>query len=162
MTESISPFRQPPSDYKAFTDGVAELMNPPKPPDGPVTVFGDPQGMDVQVPPLSEQNVPTLYDENAPPLFELKKINHRILFSFQKLVGIIANGTESPDECLEHIKHLFVNAHHLLHKLRDVQGYENMHHCLRQKNKKLEEFKAEFDKHLEETANLRHFLNEIN
>lgn len=148
-------FPPPPPEYSTCTDAVAESMAPPRPPAGPVTVFGEVQGADPVVPSLADKNIPILYDESAPPLFELKKINHKILFSFQKLVGIIAEGNESPDKCMEHIKHLFLNAHYLLHKLRDVQGYENMRHCLLQKNQKLEEFKAEFDRHLEEIASLQ-------
>ena len=152
---SKAAYPAPPPEYSSFTDPSADAMKPPPPPTGPITVFGETQGGETPVPSLADQNVPVLYNEAAPPLFELKKINRRILFSFQKLVGIIAEGSESPDECMEHIKHLFVNAHHLLYKLRDVQGYENTHQCLRQKNQKLEEFKADFDRHLEEIAALR-------
>jgi hypothetical protein len=145
-------FAQPPAEYASFTDESVDIQPPPIPADR-VPVFGEPPIP--SIPPLSEQNCPTLYDENAPPLFELKKINHRILFTFQKLVGIIATGTESPDECLDQIRFLFLNAHYLLHKLRAVQSYETMHHYLREQNRKLEEFKQEFDAKLREIATLR-------
>jgi mediator of RNA polymerase II transcription subunit 7 len=144
---------QPPDQYTAFTD--PDAMNRPRPPSGPITVFGDPQQFDPTIPSLSEQNIPTLYDESSPPLSELKKVNHQILFTFQKLVGIIAIGEEGPDECLEHLKHLFMNAHHLLHRLRSVQAYENMHQCLRDQNLRLEKFKQKFDRKLEKMAALR-------
>lgn len=151
---SQSTFPPPPERYKQFTSDVAPRMQPPKLPDVPITVFGEQQSFDAPIESLTEQNIPILYDESAPPLGELKKINHKILFSFQKLVGIIADGTESPDESLEFISHLFTNAHHLLHKLRDVQGFENMHQVIREKNKRLDEFKAEFDLHLASIASL--------
>lgn len=148
-------FPQPPPEYATCTDAVVDSMQPPRPPAGPIAVFGDLQGGEAAVPSLADNNVPILYNESEPPLSELKKINHRILFSFQKLVGIIAEGNESPDKCMEDIKHLFLNAHYLLHKLRDVQGYENMRHCLRQKKEKLKKFKEEFDEHLREIASLK-------
>jgi hypothetical protein len=153
-TRSAVSYAQPPPDYTAFTDDTAEHQ-PPRLPTEPFLVFGEPQSDIASVPTLAEQNVPTLYDESAPPLFELKKINHRILFSFQKLVGIIAIGSESPDDCLEHIRHLFMNAHSLLNKLRSFQAYENMHHFLREQNRRLDEFRQEFDAKLADIAILK-------
>jgi hypothetical protein len=153
-TGSSVSYAQPPSEYTAFADEAAECP-PPRPPAEAFSVFGEPQLDIPAIPTLAEQNIPTLYDESAAPLFELKKINHRILFSFQKLVGIIAIGSESPDDCLEHIRHLFMNAHYLLNKLRSFQAYENMHHFLREQNRRLEEFRQEFDAKLAEIVNLR-------
>ena len=146
-------YPQPP-DYTAFSGPNAGSIEPPKIPTGPISVFGEPQSFE-EPETVMPPDTPILYDESGSPLVELKKINHQILFAFQKLVGIIANGLESPDECLERIKHLFFNAHDLLHKLRKVQGFEHMHHALRQKNKELEDFKRKFDKHLEDIASLK-------
>jgi hypothetical protein len=71
-------FAQPPAEYASFTDESFDILPPPIPGDR-VSVFGEPPI--ASIPPLSEQNWPMLYDENAPPLFELKKINHRSLFT---------------------------------------------------------------------------------
>lgn len=148
-------FPPPPDSYKKFGDGGEGLM-PPHPPGGPFSVFGQEQtSFDQSIPTLESQDIPTLYDPNAPPLFELKKINHQILFAFQKLVGIIATGNESPVQCLEQIKHLFMNAHYLLHKLRTVQAYEHMHHRLSEQKRQLDLFKKDFDEKLEKIANLK-------
>lgn len=144
---------EPPREYKEFEDGCEGLL-PPRIPTEPITVFGEPMSFD-ETPPGMGPDVPVLYDPSAPPLLELKKINHKILFSFQHLVGIMANGTDNPETCFEHITHLFKNAHDLLQKLRTVQGYEHLHYNLRQNNKKLEEFKQEFDKHLASATQLK-------
>ena len=122
---------EPPRDYTAFRDG-GEGLEPPRIPKDPITVFGEPLAFDQETPTTMGPDVPVLYDQSAPPLLELKKINHKILFSFQQLVGIMANGTDNPDACFQHITHLFKNAHFLLQQLRDLQGYENLHYNLRQ------------------------------
>lgn len=158
MTNEIkntSAFPPPPDEYKAFTseEAVSEVQ-PPQPPKGPFSVFGKLQSADEQTKSLEEQGIPVMYDESAPILLELKRINHRILFAFQRLVGIIAEGNESTDQCLEEIKNLFLNAHSILHKLRSAQAYEHMHYCLRKQTQQLEEFKKDFENKLNEIANL--------
>jgi hypothetical protein len=153
MAATIS-YAQPPSEYTAFTDESFDFT-PPPPPDNPFSIFGEPKLDADAIQTLAEENVPALYDDAAPPLFELKRINHRILFAFQKLVGIIAVGTESPDDCLEHIHSLFMNAHYLLNKLRSFQAYENMHHFLREQNRKVEEFRLDFDTRLFDITSLQ-------
>jgi hypothetical protein len=119
-----------PGEYTAFADESADCP-PPRRPAESFSIFGELQTDARAIPTPAEQNVPTISDESGRPLFELKKINQRILLSFHKLVGIIAAGSESPDECLEHIRHLFVSAHYLMDRLRSSQAYENMRHFLR-------------------------------
>ncbi|KAH0792912.1 mediator of RNA polymerase II transcription subunit 7-like [Histomonas meleagridis] len=151
---NTSAFPPPPDEYKAFTsEEKIESIQPPFPPSGPIKVFGQNQ-TEEQVQTLEEQGIPVLYDESQPSLLELKKLNHKILFAFQKLVGIIAEGNESTDECLEHIKHLFLNAHYILHKLRSIQAYEHMHYCLQEQTRQLDAFKQDFDAKLEEISHL--------
>lgn len=146
------PFSPPPEGYSKFTDDNS--IQPPPIPSGPVKVLGEEISFDSSIPPLPE-GVPILFDEKEPPLFELKRINHEILFTFQKLVGIIATGNESPENSLDQIKYLFMNAHHLLHKLRDVQGYEHMRRCMEEQNKQLDTFKAQFREKLDEIKKLK-------
>ena len=144
----------PPPDYSKFTDENLSSISPPKIPNPPIQVFGENINFNTSIPPLPE-GVPTLFDEEKPPLFELKRINHQILFTFQKLVGIIATGNESPEKSLEQIKFLFMNAHTLLHRLRTVQGYEHMRRCLEEQNRQLDNFKLQFKEKLDEIRSLK-------
>ena len=146
-------YPQPLEEYKQFTEDNPNPMSPPEPPETPFKVFNRPQEGDID--PTLDSGIQILYDQNEPPLMELKKINHRILFTFQKLFGILAVGNENPEPCLEEMKALFLNAHMLLHKLRKVQGYEHMHHCLREQKRQLDIFKKKFDDQLEEIAQLK-------
>ncbi|KAK8881965.1 Mediator of RNA polymerase II transcription subunit 7 [Tritrichomonas musculus] len=150
---TVVAFPPPPEEYSKFTDENLNSFQPPKPPNGPVQVFGEEINFDMSVHPLPE-GVPILFDEDKSPLFELKRINHRILFTFQKLVGIIATGNESPEKSLDEIKHLFMNAHYLLHRLRTVQGYEHMRRCMEVQNKKLDKFKSDFAEKLDKIKRL--------
>ena len=157
MSNNQSPvvaFPPPPEEYSKFTDENAPNMKPPSVPNREVNVFGEPNSFDSKIPPLPD-DVPMLYEEERPPLFELKRINHQILFTFQKLVGIIATGNENPEPCLNTIKHLFINAHHLLQRLRAVQGYEHMRRCMEEQSRQLDEFKQQFKNKLEEIQNLK-------
>ena len=147
-------FPEPLEEYKQFTSDETNPMEPPQPPEGSFKVFNQAQEADNDLTPES-QDTPLLYDPNEPPLMELKKINHRILFTFQKLFGILAVGNENPEPCLEEMKALFINAHMLLHKLRKVQTYEHIHHCLREQKRRLDEFKEYFDKQLATTAQIK-------
>lgn len=158
MTNEIkntSAFPPPPDEYKAFTseDKINEIQ-PPVPPNGNISVFGEVQEAEKQIKSLEEQGIPVLYDETAPSLLELKTLNHKIMFAFQKLVGIIADGNESTEPCLNEIKNLFLNAHYILHKLRSAQAYEHMHYCLKEQKRQLDEFKKDFENKLNEIANL--------
>lgn len=144
----------PPPDYQNFTDENMPNITPPPIPETPVQIFKENEPLDSTVPPLPE-NIPRLYNPDKPLLEELKKINHQILFAFQALVGIIATGEENPENTLNQIKYLFVNAHHLLHRLRDVQGYEHMRRFLDDQNHQLNEFKNEFRDKLEEIKLLK-------
>ncbi|OHT04546.1 Mediator of RNA polymerase II transcription subunit 7 [Tritrichomonas foetus] len=150
----VAAFPPPPDEYTKYTNENMESFRPPKIPNGPVQVFGESNSFDSSIPPLPE-NVPILYDEEKPPLFELKRINHQILFTFQKLVGIIATGNESPEQSLNQIKYLFMNAHHLLHRLRAVQGYEHMRRCMEEQNRQLDNFKLQFRDKLDEIKSLK-------
>jgi hypothetical protein len=145
---------QLPGESTSFTGESADCPLP-HPPTEPFSIFGELQNDARAIPTPAEQNVPTLYDEFGRPLFELKKINQQILLSFQKLVGIVAAGSESPHDCMEHIGHLFVNANCLLNGLRPLQEYENMRHFLTEQNRELEEFKQEFGATIAQIANLK-------
>lgn len=147
-------FPPPLDEYKKFTKDGENPMEPPEIPDTQFSVFNKPQTED-DVPSLEQQGIPVLYDVNQPPLMELKKINHQILFTIQVLFQTLADGTTNPDEPLERMKHLFMNAHYLLHKLRTVQAYEHMHHCLREKKRQLDLFKKKFDEQLAEISQLK-------
>jgi len=148
------PYPFPPDEYQYFTSDDKNPIDPPRPPDGPIVVFGEKQN-DEDMASLEDQGVMIMYNPENPPLLELKKINHKILFAFQKLVGVIAEGGDNPNESLEEIKNLFMNAHYLLHKLRTAQAYEHMHHCLREQMKQLEEFKKKYSENLDEIAMLK-------
>ena len=154
MSQASVAFPEPISEYKQFTEEGASQVAPPRPPEGSFKAFGKLQEIDNEKT-LEEQGIVREYDPNEPPLMALKKINHEILFTFQKLFGILAVGNESPEECLEKMKNLFLNAHYLLHKLRKVQAYEHMHHCLREQKRQLDIFKKKFDDQLAEIAQLK-------
>ena len=147
-------FPEPLKEYKQFTSDESNPMEPPQPPEGSFKVFNKTQENENDIT-LEDQETPLLFDPNEPPLMELKKINHRILFTFQKLFGILAVGNENPEPCLEEMKALFINAHMLLHKLRKVQAYEHFHHCLREQKRQLDEFKEKFDKKLLKAAQIK-------
>lgn len=151
---TVVAFPPPPEEYSNFTNENLNSIQPPKIPNGPVHVLGEDISFNSSVPPLPE-GVPILFDEEKPPLSELKRINHEILFTFQKLVGIIATGNESPEKSLEQIKFLFMNAHQLLLKLRDVQALEHTRRCLEEQNNRLEDFKREFREKLDSIKSLR-------
>lgn len=142
----------PPPDYSKFADDNS--VQPPKIPTGPVQVLGEEISFESSIPPLPD-GVPILFNEKEPPLKELKRINHEILFNFQKLVGIIATGNESPESSLDQIKYLFMNAHHLLHKLRYVQGYEHLRRNMEEQNRHLDNFKKNFRDKLDEIKKLK-------
>ena len=154
MSQAAVAFPEPIREYKQFTEEGAKKVVPPRPPDGPFNAFGKPQEVEKEKT-LEEQNIPVMYDPKEPPLMELKKINHEILFAYQKLFGILAVGNEDPEPCLERMKSLFLNAHYLLHKLRKVQAYEHMHFCLNEQKRQLDIFKKKFDDQLEEIAKLK-------
>jgi hypothetical protein len=146
---------QPPDDYTAFRDGIPDFAEPPVPPAVPFSVFGQQQELDPVIPSLAEQNCPILYDESSPALIELKKLNHRILFAFQRLVGTIAQGDQSPDELLQHLNYLFMNAHYILHKLRPVQALEHMRWLLHEQNRQIDAFRRDFDAELDHIVALQ-------
>jgi hypothetical protein len=104
---------------------------------------------------LSDQNAPMLYDPDKPPLTELKEINHKLMRAFHRLVGIIADGNEPPDDCLEDIKFLFLNARHLLQRLRRLQEFENRRLVLEEESQQLASFKAEFTAILNDVMHIR-------
>ena len=145
-------YPQPPKEYKEFEENVT-ISPPPLPQEDHITVFGYEQpGKNLT---LEEQNIPVLYDQNAPPLLELKKINHQILFTYQKLVGIIADGNEDPDPILTHIKNLFLNAYYILNELRSIQAYEQASYCLKEQTQRLTNFKQEFQNCINRVSQLR-------
>jgi hypothetical protein len=148
MTRNKTAFQGPPDDHR-------ESLEPPERPVDPTVASGVQQEGNPAVDSMADMNVRVFYDKNESPLKELKKINHFILLSFQDLIGIISDGEDEADECLERLKHLFMNAHDLLHQLRQVQGYENMHQSLKNQNDRIEEFKRRFKKKLDKMAALR-------
>ncbi|EAY20844.1 MED7 protein [Trichomonas vaginalis G3] len=147
-------FPPPLEEYKQFTKDGENPIQPPEIPDTPFSVFNKPQNDD-DVPSLESQGIPVLYDPSEPPLLELKKINHQILFTIQDLFQTLAGGNENPDKTLDQMKYLFMNAHYLLHKLRTVQAYEHMHHCLREKKRQLDLFQKRFDDQLAMVVQLK-------
>jgi hypothetical protein len=146
---------QPPDDYAAFQDGIPPGFSPPVPPVDSITVFGETQELNPVLQPLSEQDCPTLYDENSPALIEIRKLNRRLLFTFQKLVGTIAEGNQNPEEPLRHLIHLFKNAHFLLHTLRPIQALEHIRFFLHEQNLEVDRFREEFEAKLAAAAALR-------
>ena len=148
-------FPSPPNTYNQFKKDKAATIVPPKPPAGDFQVFGETQSHGVQIPSLEERGITVLYDPNEPPLLELKKINHKILFAYQSLISVISTGNGDTETVLAEINVLYLNAYHLLQKLREVQAYEHEHYRLREQKRILEQFKQDFDKKLSDVASLQ-------
>ena len=146
----------PPDDYQKFINDDKIPLKPPNVPTETFKIFGKEQpDLESSKNFLEDLNIPILYDINKPPLMELKVLNHKILFKYQELIGIIAEGNQDPTEILDNIQKLFFNAHHILHTLRTAQAYEHMHFCLNDQMESLKQFKKKFDEHLNEMNSLK-------
>ncbi|KAI9803569.1 MAG: hypothetical protein M1825_001912 [Sarcosagium campestre] len=129
---------------------------PPPPPKSPNTryrSFGDYYNLDARLPSLAEQGIEQLYTSPVTPSLSqpadttsttaaaaataveedsswrtsaLSKISKSLLVNFLELVGVLSVDPSQYGPKIEHLRTLFINAHHLLNEYRPHQARETL------------------------------------
>ncbi|EEP76466.1 conserved hypothetical protein [Uncinocarpus reesii 1704] len=143
------------------------LVPPEFPKEGSYSLFGESQSLSGSLPSLEEQGLEQLFpssltDEAAGPspdhAYYLLKISKSLLLNFLELVGVLSISPEHYEPKVDHIRSLFINAHHLLNVYRPHQSRESL---ITMMEEQLEKAKEEIQEMDQMKACVERYLKEL-